>query len=778
MDSISVRLLPWPAFKITNLAVGEDPGFGAEPALRAPEVIAEPRLWSLWRGRFELARVELTDASVNLVRNADGRWNISSVLLQASHVENAPTAQRRSGPAPRFPYIEATGTRINLKRGVEKLPYSLLNADFSMSLESPQVWRISLEGQPVRTDLELFANDTGVLRIEGDLHRASALGAMPVKLDAEWRHASLGQLSRILLGRDAGWRGDIDATAHLEGEFDRLRVQTHFTVANLHRQEFTPERAFAVDASCRGLYSRSTPRVDAFRCRWPLGVGGLLLSGSAAPSTADEQRPEPLFRLDVNRVSAGVLASALGLARAGAPDPARFTGELTGSYEYRPMEHLFTGEASMPTLAVAQAGLDGAPLTLTGVRLSAPEPPRPGRRAGPNLFLSSDPIALGVPAQPMAVSAQLTGAGYRLQANGAGTLPRLQAIAAALGLPKFGRLQSLPTAGKPSGARLALSSSGAWLGGERATSGSAHLDGVRWQPGWLPFPVDLPSADATLSPGLLRWTVAEATAGGMRFTGTAQMPLRCGGAAPCMTRFALSTPSLDAASIQAALTGGRSELLEGLLDRFDSTQPHLPALAGSIHAGVLTLGRLPVREATAVLSTTSTGVPAVEFQNLDGRALGGALHLQGKLSLAGGTPEYRLQGSISGAGAAQAAALWDESWGAPTFAGMLNGTVDLRLRGGAEQELLASARGTFQASWQHGAPAPPVFRFASWDGTGTITGDGLRIGRSTFSGTPATVSGTIGWDRSLALELTPEPGASPVAITGTLAKPLVEAPTE
>ncbi len=788
MDSVSLRLLPWPAFTIENLAVGEDPGFGAEPALRAPEVIAEPRLSSLWRGRFELARVEIADASVNLVRNSDGRWNVSSVLLQASHVSNAPTGQPHAGPAPRFPYIEATGTRINLKRGVEKLPYSLLDADFSMSLASPEVWHVKLEGEPVRTDLEMFANDTGVLRIEGDLHRASAFGAMPVKLDAEWSRASLGQLSRLALGRDTGWRGDIDATAQISGSLDRLFVRTHFAVANLHRQEFTPERAFTVDASCRGVYSRSTPATDAFRCRWPLGAGGLLLTGSAAGAADTE------FQLGVDRVPADVLAAAVELLHQGGPEPGQFSGELSGSYTYVPARGSWTGAAAMPRLTVAQTGGEKAPLVVTGVRLFAPEPAleaphrKPGvQPASASLLFDSDPISLGVPGQPMAVSATLTGRGYRVEANGAGTLARVQSIAAMFGFGGFPRLASSPVAKKPAGVRLELTGFGPWLGGSAVVAGSAHLANVRWQPSWLPFPVDLPSADAVLSPELLSWTVSDAAAGmetgSMHFAGSARMPLACAAQLLCTTRFALNTPSLDAGGLQAALTGGRPELLQELLRRFNASRVPLPALAGTIHAGVLTLGRLPVRNATAVLSTGTAPGPAVEFQSLDGSALGGALHLQGTLSLAGATPKYRIRGSLTGASAAQAADLWGESWGPPPTPGTLGGAFNIRLQGGTLEELLASAQGTFQASWLHGAPAPPLFRFEVWEGAGTITGSGLHIDHSTFAGNAATgtenpeITGTIGWDRSLALQISGTNGAAPGNITGTLAQPAVQPPT-
>ena len=85
---------------------------------------------------------------------------------------------------------------------------------------------------------------------------------MPLTLQGEWSHAPLGQLSHLLLGRDAGWRGDIDATAEFKGEIDHLDVRTHLLIANLHRQEFTPEQPFTVDATCHGIYSRSTPETE------------------------------------------------------------------------------------------------------------------------------------------------------------------------------------------------------------------------------------------------------------------------------------------------------------------------------------------------------------------------------------------------------------------------------------------------------------------------------------------------------------------------------------
>ena len=150
---LTLNLLPLPGFTLENFVIDEDPAFGSEPTLRADEVRITLRLSSLWRRRVEFSSISFTDPSVNLVHNPDGRWNIQGLLLQASHIQAAPTAQRYAGPAPRFPYIEATGARLNLKLGEEKTPVSLTDADFALWLPEEHQWHLRLEAQPVRTDM-------------------------------------------------------------------------------------------------------------------------------------------------------------------------------------------------------------------------------------------------------------------------------------------------------------------------------------------------------------------------------------------------------------------------------------------------------------------------------------------------------------------------------------------------------------------------------------------------------------------------------------------------
>ena len=166
LDRVELSLLPLPGFTLENFVVSEDPAFGSEPIIRANSVRATLRLTSLWRKRVEFSKISFTEPSVNLVHLPNGKWNLESILAQASRIEAAPTAQAKAGATPRFPYIEATGARLNLKQGLEKTPLSLTEAEFALWLPNPQEWRLRLEGRPSRTDSDV--TDTGLVRVEGD----------------------------------------------------------------------------------------------------------------------------------------------------------------------------------------------------------------------------------------------------------------------------------------------------------------------------------------------------------------------------------------------------------------------------------------------------------------------------------------------------------------------------------------------------------------------------------------------------------------------------------
>lgn len=291
LDNVSMHLLPIPGFTLQNFVVSENPVFGAEPTIRATSVEATLRLSSLWHRPLEFSRIHFDEPSVNLVRTPDGRWNLGDVLLHASHVDSAPTAQRRSGPAPRFPYVEATGGRINVKTGAEKLPFSLTDADFSLWLLSPQQWRMRLEAQPARTDTNI--TDPGKIRVEGELRRAAKADLVPVKFTGSWHDVPLGEATHIVAGDDLGWRGTLNLDATMEGTLGDAHLSTKLTLGGLRRADFFPAHTLDLQFTCLSGFAWHPVTLHDLECTLP-DDAPLPLSLRSAQLTLSTLRTSPV----------------------------------------------------------------------------------------------------------------------------------------------------------------------------------------------------------------------------------------------------------------------------------------------------------------------------------------------------------------------------------------------------------------------------------------------------------------------------------------------------
>ena len=348
-DRVSLSLLPLPGFTLENFVVDEDPAFGFEPILRADQVHVTLRLNSLWGRRVEFSKISLTEpTSVNLVRSADGKWNIESLLLQASHIDAAPTAQRFAGPAARFPYIEATGARVNVKIDQEKTPFSLSEADFALWLPEPHQWHLRLEARPIRTDSS--PGDTGILRVEGTLGGRDAptgdvvasLAQIPIDLRGTWQNAQLGGLSGLLLGSDAGLRGDFSLTFGILGTIGHNAIATNITLNNARRADFVPPRTLSLVATCRAIAGNTFHSFSTIECHWPPADSSDPSTLILAADLPDVRQPQnSSLQLTLPALPAATFFDWLSVATPHPPTGLTGPGTLAGSLNW--------GSSSQPT---------------------------------------------------------------------------------------------------------------------------------------------------------------------------------------------------------------------------------------------------------------------------------------------------------------------------------------------------------------------------------------------------------------------------------------------
>jgi AsmA protein len=437
LDRVSLTVLPLPGFTIENLVVGEDPAFGSEPIIRANEVHASVRISSLWRRQIEFSNISFTEPSVNLVHTSDGRWNIEGILLQASRIEAAPTAQRKAGPAPRFPYIEATGARLNFKQDAEKLPFSLVDSQFSLWLPDPHQWHFRLKARPTRTDASV--SDTGTIELESTLSAASATSQIPINLQGQWRDAPLGEASRVLFGHDAGWRGDMNLSANIRGTLGESAVTTRLRLTGTRRADFVPDQPLNAEAECFATATHVFHTFEDVRCSWPPAATANAPTIALTGSIPDVRNPsEARLQVGTSGLPASTLVSWLRIASPHVPDGLAATGTFSGSLSY---DGKWQGDLTLRDAGLTTPATGGSSLVTGDILLSTtvhpPETrqrrrttqPPPQNPAGFQLAPAS--LDLGG-RDPATLEGHLDPQGYTLHLSGMATNDRLQALTHAI----------------------------------------------------------------------------------------------------------------------------------------------------------------------------------------------------------------------------------------------------------------------------------------------------------------------------------------------------------
>ena len=483
LDQVTLNLLPLPGFTLNNLVVDEDPAFGSEPIIRANSVRVTLRFSSLWTRRVEFSTISFTDPSVNLVHLANGKWNLESILLQASHIEAAPTAQKKAGPTPRFPYIEATGARLNIKLGQEKIPLSFTDAEFALWLPNPEQWHLRLKADPARTDT--VVSGAGTIQIEGTLGRASSLRQVPIRLQGEWRDAPLGGASRVLFGRDVGWRGNMTLSANIQGTVGESSVEAKLSAENARRADFVPNHPLDVDMECLGNATNLFHSFDKIRCSWPPSGSSdtqvLMLSGSL-PDIYNLHSAS--VDVSIPGIPADTLLDWLHVVNERIPADVVMGGTLTGTISHHPSAApSWQGAMFLTGAKLLSANTGSSSLVAGNIAIRSVVPPAiktnsRNRHAAPpstasNFVLAPTALALGGK-EPATLEGNFDAAGYTLHLTGMATPSRLLALASALPELGDGLAKALPVSHAATPSPVDLTAVRPWFGEQVWTANSAH----------------------------------------------------------------------------------------------------------------------------------------------------------------------------------------------------------------------------------------------------------------------------------------------------------------
>lgn len=761
-SAVHLRLLPQPGFVFENFVVAEDPDFGMEPVLRADQVVASLRLTSLWRGRLEIARLTLDAASVNLVRDQRGLWNFGSPLRQASTVPSTPTAAK-PGPVARFPYIEATATRVNFKFGVIKQAFSLVESEFSLWQETGNRWEMRLEARPMRTDASL--TDTGLIEAQASFTREHNEGveALPLRARARWRSAPLGQVTWLLTGRDRGWRGELDLRAELEGTPSKLAVRSQAALRGFRRYDIGVDPLNA-DLSCDAQISRTSTEgnmffaADSFACKLPLAAGSITASGSASWAQRDlmvtlEGQAVPVrsvmefYRRAILNVSeslrAGGSADFLLRFDRHAPCP-------EGSIMLRDLR--FIDDEQSVDLRVGT------------FQMQAPAAPMRNRAC---LSSSAAPVSLGA-ASPVVLSAEWTPSALAVRLSGPAESEKLLSAVKSFGLiARDYHAQGLLDVSATVLVRGPGFAYPAWTGS--VTSRELKIpQGTSLTNVVLEFTGDtvriknfqavLPELDTTVS-GSIAW------------------PIRCA-APPCALQYALRASRLDVDLLNKAFNPALRKrnwlylpAFLGGSDRASSAVPLLFAFdgAGTLRADKLVMRKLVIDDFSAAASWRGT---RVWLNNIAGNALGGRVEGRATLDL---HESLAASGELTARDVDASASGW--FLGVPIVRGKATISGDFSIRGTQMAEIARSAQAEIGFTVVNGSlrrfANGADLAFRTWSGKGLLKDRTLSLtsSRLVTAQDEFALSGALQPDFSLSIIA--QGKRSGFSVTGSAAEPTV-----
>jgi hypothetical protein len=614
--------------------------------------------------------------------------------------------------------------------------------------------------------------DTGIVRLEGSVRRAPELRQMPVHLDMDWREAQLGQLTRLVIGSDPGWRGDLTGELHVDGTADAAQVKTRLRATGVHRAEFAPAAPMDFDANCGFVYRYSSRALNNLACDSPLGDGRIHLAGDLPGEGG-----RPRFSVELDRIPVAAVLDALRTVRSGFGPGLEAGGAISGKIAYdQSVQKRIASGSSAKARPAAQGPFTGS-LTVDGFQLSGDALHTPIHI--PKVVLEpvagleiqhiglAQPPALAatvvIPAGgtvPLTVATRLALSGYRVTVHGQAALTRARDMAHVAGLANAEALDAL--AGEP--ISVDLSAEGPWMPAPRiplsntAPAGAAHrpsaapvgeagmpvsdslsgtvlLHNTNWKSDYLVNHVTISMATLHLGGSDTRWDPVVFSYGPVAGKASLSIPTSCDPLQPCLPQFKVEFGDLDLGVLQAAILGAheRGTMLSGLIDQLrkmnSSTTPVWPRLEGTVKADSLIVGPVTLLKPSAKLFILPAGA---EISGLNAGLLGGRVQAAGTLST-GDKPFYSLQARFLKLNPAAVGQLLRQRWSGGAFSG--NGQLDLS--GFTDKDLAASAKGTLHFDWRHGAVAavagsvpPQLARFDLWSSDAEIAKGAITLKQS------------------------------------------------
>lgn len=222
---VRYSLFPYVGLTASELTIPEDPEFGIEPFAYVTEFQVGLRWQAILVGRFEIATVRMSEASVNLAQRDGVGWNAGRLI------EHLRERASETGSAPR---IVLENGRINFRQGTLKSPFFLNAVELDLAPPSRGAGQIewSFEASPARTD----RSEQGFGRFSGQGTWRIADGKPgEIEVEMELERSALTEAATLITGRDTGLQGRVSSRVRLDGPVNDIQLRGVLELEGLSR---------------------------------------------------------------------------------------------------------------------------------------------------------------------------------------------------------------------------------------------------------------------------------------------------------------------------------------------------------------------------------------------------------------------------------------------------------------------------------------------------------------------------------------------------------------
>lgn len=222
VGSVHLNLFGAPGFTLESVVIHDDPRSGIEPFAYVDSLNGGLRWLSLLHHRVDFSSLSLGDATINVVKNAEGAWNFQFL----------PDGAMRNG----IPSIKIRDGRVNFKFGDTKSVVYFSQASLNVVPSRDGTVEIDFDGEPSRTDRQSQAFGRFYLNGTWDPREGQRLD-----MDVELKGSSLDELTRLIDPRGFGLDGTLTIQAHLGGSPGAVQVTGQTQIGDVHRWDLLPK---------------------------------------------------------------------------------------------------------------------------------------------------------------------------------------------------------------------------------------------------------------------------------------------------------------------------------------------------------------------------------------------------------------------------------------------------------------------------------------------------------------------------------------------------------